>query len=271
LSDNLVATALNGENVTILLPPLTVNGIKVLDTDNAASNGVVHIIEKVLAPSWVFNTITDRVDADSDFSILFDFIAIAEIEIPSPGAFTLLAPTNAAFAKLPRETIEFLLSPEGKETLVDILVYHVLFGIYTSSELEGGSELPTLQGGFVDVTLDPVMFNQAGVVEVDNLAINGVVHKIDNVLSPPVGPSPVDPSIVEIVAGNPDLTALTTAVVRAGLVDALNGPGPFTLFAPNDAAFGNVPVELLDLLLTNDEFIPHVRNTHNGIRLDCTL
>lgn len=268
MSDNLVATTLNGENVTITLPPLAVNGIKVLDADNAASNGVVHIIEGVLAPSWVFNTIVDRLVGDKDLSILLALIGLAEIEIPSPDAFTLLAPTNSAFAKLPGETIDFLLSPEGKETLIDILLYHVLVGIYTSSELEDSSELPTLQGSFVNVALDPVMFNQAGVVQVDILAINGVVHKIDTVLSPPVGPP-----IVEIVVGNPDLTALTTAVVRAGLVNALNGPGPFTLFAPNDAAFAAVPAELVELLLTNDEFMPHVStgSTHDEIRFDCTL
>jgi transforming growth factor-beta-induced protein len=267
-SDNLVATTLNGEKVTILLPPLTVNGVKVLDADNAASNGVVHILQGILAPSWAFNTITDRMVADSDLSILLDLLGLAEIKIPSPGAFTLLAPTNAAFFKLPQETIDFLLTPEGKETLVEILLYHVVVGIYTSSEVEDGSDLPTLQGDFVDVTLDPVMFSEAGIVEVDILAANGVVHKIDTVLNPRTPPFPFDPSIVDVVVGNPDLTALTAAVMRAGLVDALNGPGPFTLFAPNDDAFGAVPVGLLELLLTNDEFIPHVRSTHNEIRVD---
>jgi hypothetical protein len=107
-------------------------------------------------------------------------------------------------------------------------------------------------------------FNCASVDEGDILANNGIVHKITRLLIPP------EQSLLNFVVGNPDLTALTAAVVRAGLVNALNGPGPFTLFAPNDDAFGAVPVELLELLLTNDEFIPHVRSTHNEIRFCCT-
>jgi uncharacterized surface protein with fasciclin (FAS1) repeats len=102
--------------------------------------------------------------------------------------------------------------------------------------------------------------NCASVDEGDILANNGSVLKITRILIPP------EQSLLDFVVGNPDLMALTAAVVRAGLVDALKGPGPFTLFAPNDDAFGAVPVELLELLLTNDEFIPHVRSINDEIR-----
>jgi uncharacterized surface protein with fasciclin (FAS1) repeats len=101
--------------------------------------------------------------------------------------------------------------------------------------------------------------NCASVDEGDILANNGIVHKITRLLIPP------EQSLLDFIVSNPDLTALTTAVVRAGLVDTLSSPGPFTLFAPNNDAFGDVPVELLDLLFTNDEFIPHVCS----IRLKC--
>lgn len=109
--------------------------------------------------------------------------------------------------------------------------------------------------------------NCASVDEGDILANNGIFHKITRLLIPP------EQSLLDFVVGNPDLTALAAAVVRAGLVDALSGPGPFTLFAPSDNTFGDVPVELLDLLLTNDEFIPHVNtdSTHDEIRFDYTL
>jgi transforming growth factor-beta-induced protein len=254
LSDGLVAEALNGESLVVTLPPIAVNGNKVVDADNIASNGVVHIIDGVLAPSWVFNSITDRVIADTDLSTLLALVGLAGISIPDPGEFTLLAPTNDAFAKLPGDAVAFLTSPEGQKDLINILTYHVLVGIYTSGELEDGAKLPSAQGSDVVVSLNTVKFNQAGVVAVDILASNGVIHKIDDVLSPPL------PNIVEIVATNPELTALTAAVVRAGLLEALAGPGPFTLFAPNNGAFAAVPAELVELLFTNDEFIPHLQN-----------
>jgi transforming growth factor-beta-induced protein len=266
LSDGLIADTLNGESVVITLLPVAANGNAVVDADNDVSNGVVHIIDGVLTPSWVLNSLTDRVVADSDLSTLVALVTIAEIDLTVPGELTLLAPTNEAFAKLPTEVVEFLLSPEGKETLVSVLTYHVLVGVYTSSELEDGAELTSLEGRAVTVSIvETVMVNNAAVVTVDILANNGVLHKIDEVLAFPDG------TIVDFVGGNPDLTALTFAVVRAGLVDALNGPGPLTLFAPNNDAFGAVPEFLLELLLTNDEFIPHVRSTHDEIRFDCAL
>jgi uncharacterized surface protein with fasciclin (FAS1) repeats len=77
-----------------------VNGNTIIDADNVASNGVVHIIDGVLVPSWVFNTLTDRVVSDSDLSTLVALVGLAEIDLSIPGEFTLLAPTNAAFASL---------------------------------------------------------------------------------------------------------------------------------------------------------------------------
>jgi transforming growth factor-beta-induced protein len=214
----------------------------------------VHIIDGVLVPSWVFNTLTDRVVADSDLSTLLTLVGLAGLDLSTPGEFTLLAPTNDAFAKLPADVVQFSTSPEGTEELINILTYHVLIGIFTSGELEGGAELASVQGSDVVVTLDPVKFNQAVVVAVDILASNGVLHKIDDVLSPP------QKLIVEFVATNPDLQALTAAVVRAGLVDALSGPGPFTLFVPTDESFRALPADLMELLFSNDEFIHHLQN-----------
>jgi transforming growth factor-beta-induced protein len=266
LSDGLIADTLNGESVVITLLPVAVNGNAVVDADNDVSNGVVHILQGILTPSWVFNSLTDRAVVDRDLSTLVALVTIAGIDLTVPGELTLLAPTNEAFTKLPTEVVEFLLSSEGKETLVSVLTHHVLVGVYTSSELEDGAELTSLEGRAVTVSIvENVMFNNAAVVAVDILANNGVLYKIDEVLAFPDG------TIIDFVGGNPDLTALTFAVVRAGLVDALNSRGPLTLFAPNNDAFGAVPEFLLELLLTNDEFIPHVRSTHDEIRFDCAL
>lgn len=92
---------------------------------------------------------------------------------------------DEAFAQLDDEVVNFLTSDEGTESLERILEYHVIFGeILTSNRLRDGEELTTLEGGTVTVTLDPIAFDGAVAVEVDVLANNGVLHKIDSVLMP---------------------------------------------------------------------------------------
>jgi uncharacterized surface protein with fasciclin (FAS1) repeats len=264
LSNGLTVTAANGEDLFVTLPPIAVNGNKVVSADNDVSNGVVHIIDGVLLPSWVTSSITGRVVEAGDLSTLLALVGVAGLggALDGPGELTLVAPTNQAFSKLSAATVDFLVSDAGKDTLTGILLYHVFKGIFVSSELSDGITVDTLQGGTVEVSVNGgnVFFNNAKAVQVDILANNGVVHKIDTVLDPADGvvEGLPDGTIVDFVVGNPDLTALTTAVVRAGLVDALNSDGPLTLFAPNDSAFGDLPATILNTLLTNDEFIPHL-------------
>jgi len=102
------------------------------------------------------------------------------------GPFTVFAPTNEAFAALTEGTLESLLEPANKDLLVQILTYHVVSGTALSTDLTEG-KLGTVQGEAVDVTLDPIAINGAGVAIPDVLATNGVVHVIDAVLIPPEG------------------------------------------------------------------------------------
>merc|ERR1712157_259375 len=101
------------------------------------------------------------------------------------GPFTVFAPTNEAFAAL-GSTVDDLLKPENKAALTNILLYHVVPGTALSTDLTEGV-LPTVQGETVEVTLDPIAINGAGVAIPDVLATNGVVHVIDAVLLPPEG------------------------------------------------------------------------------------
>jgi transforming growth factor-beta-induced protein len=223
----------------------------------------VHIIDGVLLPSWVTNSIAGRVVEAGDLSTLLALVVLAGLDgaVAAPGELTLVAPTNQAFSKLSQATVQFLISDEGLDTLVAILLYHVFPGIFVSSELSDGLTIDTLQGGTVEISIrnNAVFFNDARAVQVNILANNGVVHKIDTVLDPADGVGGDTPEdIIDFVVGNPELTSLTFAVVRAGLVDALSSDGPFTLFAPNDSAFGDLPSDILNTLLTNDEFIPHL-------------
>ncbi|MEM7577049.1 MAG: fasciclin domain-containing protein [Planctomycetota bacterium] len=102
------------------------------------------------------------------------------------GPFTVLAPTDAAFAALPEGTVDSLLLPENKEQLKAVLLYHVIEGEVLAETVVTLDEAPTLQGGTVDIEVsgDAVTVNGASVVMTDVMASNGVIHVIDAVLLP---------------------------------------------------------------------------------------
>ncbi len=186
--DGQFLSPLNGESLAVTRPPLDINGNRIITRNIEASNGVANIIDGVLIPSWVSNSITDRVVADSDLSTLLALVGIAGLggALAGPGELTLVAPINSAFAKLPAATVTFLTSPQGKDTLTSILLYHVFPDIIVSSELSNGLTTGTREGGIVTVSVTDagIFFNDAKVVAADILANNGVVHKIDSVLDP---------------------------------------------------------------------------------------
>jgi transforming growth factor-beta-induced protein len=180
--------ALNGESLAVTRPNLEINGNLLIARNIMASNGVANIIDGVLFPSWVSNSITDRVVADSDLSTLLALVGLAGLgdALRAPGMLTLVAPTNSAFAKLLTSTVTFLTSAPGLKDLTDILLYHVFPDIFVSSELSDGLMIDTLEGGKVMVSNNAtgIFFNYAMVVQADILTNNGVVHKIDSVLNP---------------------------------------------------------------------------------------
>jgi uncharacterized surface protein with fasciclin (FAS1) repeats len=107
--------------------------------------------------------------------------------LKSKGPFTVFAPTDAAFAKLPAGTVESLLKPENKSKLVAILTYHVVPGKVMSADIAGKKlSVATVQGGKINVNaMSGVMINGAKVVSADIAASNGVIHVIDKVILPP--------------------------------------------------------------------------------------
>ena len=169
-------------------------------------------------------------------------------DLSGEGPFTVFAPTDAAFAALPEGTVDALLSdPEGE--LTKILLYHVVSGKAMSGDLSDGMMIETLQGKEVKVTInnDGVFINDAKVTVADIEADNGVVHVINAVLLPPTN------TVVDVVVNSPDHTTLEAAVIAAGLADDLSGEGPFTVFAPTDAAFAALPEGTVDALLSDPE------------------
>jgi len=104
------------------------------------------------------------------------------------GPFTVFAPTNSAFEKLPTGTVETLLKPENKQKLSGILTYHVVAGRYTAKDLTDGMVLKTVNGAELNFTMKDgkVWINESAMVETaDVISSNGVTHVIDSVLMPP--------------------------------------------------------------------------------------
>jgi len=109
------------------------------------------------------------------------------------GPFTVFAPTDEAFAKLPEGTVESLLLPENKDQLIAILLYHVVAGSVTSDVVVTLDSAATVNGASIAITTSDtgVMVDAANVTAVDILASNGVIHVIDSVILPPAGPTAV--------------------------------------------------------------------------------
>merc|ERR1712151_904247 len=161
------------------------------------------------------------------------------------------APTNEAFGALPEGTLDSLLKPENKDQLVDILTYHGLPSQVLSTDLKPKQVVKTVEGKPLRVSIykGDVYANRAKVVGADNLASNGVAHIIDGVLLPRSALGDSKPNIVELAQSVDDLSTLVAAVVAGDLVETLSSPGPFTVFAPTNEAFGALPAGTLDSLL----------------------
>jgi len=173
------------------------------------------------------------------------------------GPFTVFAPTNDAFTKLPAGSVDTLLKPENKDQLVNILTYHVVSGKYKASDLTDGLMLTSIQGQQLKVTKsgDTIMINGATIQTTDVVSSNGITHIIDTVLQPKAGTivggalMTPDLNIVQNALNANNVTTLVAAVKTAGLVNTLSGVGPFTVFAPTNDAFAKLPTGTVDTLL----------------------
>jgi uncharacterized surface protein with fasciclin (FAS1) repeats len=154
----------------------------VKDTAEAAKGAVEKVKNAIEGKS-----ITDLVSDSTTFSTLKKALKAAELDVTlgSKGAYTLFAPTDEAFDKLPAGTLSKLLLPENKEKLRSLLLYHVVPGKLLAAELKNG-EVKTLNGEKVKIDADgkKVEVNQANVYGADISANNGVVHTIGKVLVP---------------------------------------------------------------------------------------
>lgn len=157
--------------------------------------------------------------------------------LDTAGPFTVFAPTDEAFAKLPKGTVETLLKPENKALLTSILTHHVVKGAVKAKEVLKLNAAETLNGQRVDVKVrdGKVFLDAARVVKTDISCSNGVIHVIDTVLMPSTD------SIIATATKAGAFKTLAAALKAAHLVKVLEGKGPFTVFAPTDDAFKKLP------------------------------
>jgi len=189
--------------------------------------------------------IVDTAAAAGDFNTLLAAADAAGLvdALKSDGPLTVFAPSDDAFAKLPEGTVAELLKPENKSKLQAVLKYHVVSGSVMSSAAAKLDSAPTILGQSIDVTSrkDGLYLDDAKVIAADISASNGVIHVIDSVMIPA--------DIISVAAGAGSFNTLAAALEAAGLTDTLASGGPFTVFAPTDEAFANLPAGVVEDLL----------------------
>ncbi len=247
---------------------LKINGVNIIATDVIASNGVIHVIDTVLTvPTNIVGVAS--ASASPTFKTLLAAATNAGLAdtLSTGGPFTVFAPTDEAFTALLGElglTADALLA--NTTLLKAVLQYHVVSGKVLKAQIPLGKTITPLASGVfkidtagTDVVVTDGRNRSSKIIATDLLASNGIIHVIDKVLLP------ADKDIVQTASANSSFSTLVAAVQAAGLVDTLKGAGPFTVFAPTNAAFDALLAELgvtLDQLVANKTLLTSVLTYH---------
>lgn len=195
------------------------------------------------------STILETAAADGRFQTLVAALkASTAIEtLKGDGPFTVFAPTDDAFAKLDGDALQSLLKKKNRAVLDDILTYHVVPGALRARDVVARASVQTANGQSVSITThgDEVRIDGAKVLIADIACENGVIHVVDTVLMPETRALPE-------IANQRYFGTLVAAVKAAGLLDALAGDGPFTVLAPTDEAFAQLPKGTVENLLKKE-------------------
>ena len=265
------AATVEGEDVAFSVTAkggLKVNDSNVIAADIKASNGVIHVLDSVLLPPSLApapKNIVDTAVAAGNFTTLVKLLQATGLDavLAGPGPFTVFAPTDAAFAKVPKATLDALAA--NPALLKQVLTYHVVAGAVSFADAIKLPSATTVEGE--DVALKyrhgKLRVNRALVTTADVAASNGVIHVINKVLIPPsiAHPAPTM-NIVETAVAAGNFTTLVKLLQATGLDAALAGAGPFTVFAPTDAAFAKLPKATLDALAADPALLERVLLYH---------
>ena len=187
VSNCMTAETLSGHALSFTVgESVMVNGATVTTADVMSSNGVIHVIDTVLSPTNAYNDITQTATCTGVHTSLVAALIQAELAetLQGEGPFTVFAPTDQAFADAGID-LAALNTDEGKETLTDILLFHVYSGTLASTDITEGMKLRMLNGD--DAMLSPTLgIEGANITSVDVQTSNGIIHIVDKVLMPPV-------------------------------------------------------------------------------------
>ncbi|KAJ0069089.1 hypothetical protein NL108_017652, partial [Boleophthalmus pectinirostris] len=211
---------------------VTVNCARLIKPDQHATNGIVHVVDRVITA--VSNDIQTIIEVDDDLETLRTAIAAAGLTamLESGGHYTIFAPTNDAFEKIPPETLNRILG--DPIALRDMLNYHILKNMQCAESIVSGVPMETLQGTVLEVgcDADQVTLNgKAIVTKKDQLGTNGVVHYINELLIPDSAKTLLE------IAESSNVAMATKLFVEAGLSTHLTGTEALTLMIPLDEAF----------------------------------
>ncbi|XP_050414995.1 transforming growth factor-beta-induced protein ig-h3 [Patella vulgata] len=216
----------------------TANCARITKPNEMATNGIVHIIDKVLDPKDMQKSVAEKIYSDDQFSQFQLAILAAKMvnTLRSANALlTVFAPTNNAFAKLPNDLLDRILTDE--ETAKKVVDHHVVKGVYCSDSVIIALGLKTLDGSRILFRCKRYgkYIDKAKLVEEDIVGKNGVIHGIDTVLVPDSVKN------VAELAKDLELNTLMEMTERAGLTSTLTGDEEFTMFAPSDKALRKLP------------------------------
>ena len=242
VTDGMLATMVNGDKVKFGVSgsTVTVGAATVTTADVISSNGIIHVIDTVLLPPV-------DIPATAQSTTIHDSLVAAVIQadllttLQGPGPFTVFAPTDQAFVDAGID-LAALDTPEGKATLSDILLYHVVPSEVPASAVADCTEADAANGQPLAFTVgNGVMVNDANVIMTDVVTSNGLIHVIDKVLTPSETPNDI-PRTAQCTGIHDSLVA---GVIQAELLETLQGPGPFTVFAPVSYTHLTLPTILL--------------------------
>ncbi|MFT7810151.1 transforming growth factor-beta-induced protein ig-h3 [Arapaima gigas] len=225
---------------------VTVNCARLVKTDQHATNGMVHVVDRVITA--ITNDIHSFLDTDDDLETLRTAVAAAGMTtmLESEGQYTLFAPTNEAFQKIPRATLNRILG--DPVALKDLLNYHILKNIHCSEAIVAGTPMETLQGTVLEVGCDGMEMTLNGkaiISKKDQLGTNGVIHYINELLIPDSAKT-----VLELAQGS-GATIATKLFTQAGLESHLSGSEAVTLLAPQNEAFKGEDTLCCDCSLWN--------------------
>lgn len=224
---------------------------------------VIIVVAAVAAYAYMTSTnqskdIVETAKANGSFSTLVTALTAANLvdTLKGTGPFTVFAPTDAAFNALPAGLLDSLLA--NTTALTQVLTYHVVSGELMAADVTNLMSVTTIQGGSLPISTagGQVKIGIATITQTDIKCSNGVIHVIDTVLVPN--------KIMNIVqtAQYYGFSTLVTAIQAANLVSTLEGTGPFTVFAPTNAAFAALPAGTLDSLLADQSSLAAVLTYH---------